>query len=193
MSRKAFLIWGLGIIHVKATLLAVAMYLSLSKIIGPEAMGPDLIRIQFFVTLTGFGTILFFRFNSIGRRKRILALCLPFYIGSTIAMALFASVYLIDFIGNSGAQERFSQAIGEWARLDDPKPASPWNWKHKIDLILVTLPGHYLINWGLFALLWFGSLDPRKPGKGKLNGLIQTVGRKFKPAQPVIKLGVSHG
>jgi len=46
----------------------------------------------------------------------------------------------------------------------------------KIKFVLYLVPAYYLGMWSLFALLWFGSLDPRTPSK---NGFIRFMKHGF--------------
>lgn len=165
MKRKAFLIWGLVIIQFNVTLIAVAIYLSLSKIIDAKVIAPGLGIVQLLVTLFGFGLILHFRFKETGRRTWFLVLCLPFYLISLFIGGLFMLGDLaLDIFG---AHDRLFGAIGEWAALDDPKPASPFSTIRKLDYAIFSIPSQYLGQWGLFVLLWLGCLDPRKPSKNR--------------------------
>jgi hypothetical protein len=63
----------------------------------------------------------------------------------------------------------------EWSNSADPTSTARFTVKHKIDYIIVMLPLHYLTNWSLFALLWFGSLDPRTPSKGRFAKFVKPV------------------
>lgn len=165
MSRKAFLIWGLAIIQFSVTLVAVAIYLSLSKVIDAKAIAPSLGIAQLLVPLFGFSFILHLRFKETGRRNRVLALCLSFYLLSLVIGTPFIFGYLMSDI--FGAQDRLFGAIREWGALDDPKPASPFSTIRKLDYAIFSIPSQYLVQWGLFILLWFGCLDPRKPSKNR--------------------------
>ena len=90
-----------------------------------------------------------------------------YFLSFPFVLFLTVTPYATYVVTESGAYTRFNEAIGEWARQDDPKSLTPWSFKHKIDYILILLPMHFLGQLGLFALLWFGSLDPRKPSKNR--------------------------
>jgi len=165
MSRKAFLIWGLAIITLGVLNASIMHLLVLSKVIDFEAVKIPFTFAQLLLPIIGFGTLLGLRFIEIGRRKRTLFLCLLFCFFSMPYAGIFSHLYFDLIFENSDALTRFNEAIGEWARQDDPKAETPWSFKHKIDYILAMMPMHILSSWNLFALLWFGSLDPRKPSK----------------------------
>ncbi len=172
MSRKAFLIWGLVIIQFAATSRAILMYLALSKIIDVNPVGFVPGDIQMLAVIIGFGVILHLRFKTIGRRKRVLALCLPFFLASMFLGGFLTMGYIMSDV--FGAHDRFFSAIPVWAEMEDPKPATPWTSMQKWDYILFSMPAFYLMNLGLFALLWFGSLDPRKPSKNRMVQFFKT-------------------
>ena len=173
MSRKAFLIWGLVIVSFTPMATAAIQYLGISKIIDVKAMNQasDYLAVTYLIGIPiAFGTVLHLRFKDIGRRKRILALCLSLYIISLPLTWYLSSLYAAQ----SGATERFMGAIGEWANMSDPKSETPWTHKHAINYALASLPSNYLAQLGLFALLWFGSLDPRKPSKNRFVQFMKT-------------------
>ena len=167
MSRKAFLIWGLVIIQFNVTLYAVATYLAFSNVIDAKAVGLPLDIVTILVVLIGFFSILFLRFKKIGRRTRVLILLAPFYIFTATASTWLTLPYHDFIVANSGAQDRFSYAIYEFSKLEGQDQSAVWTVREKIDYILILMPAHYFGNWGLFALLWFGSLDPRSPSQNK--------------------------
>jgi hypothetical protein len=175
MSRKAFLIWGLAIITLGVLSVGVLQFLGLSKIIDLKAVLTPYSFAQLLLPIIGFGILLHLRFKEIGRRKRTLALCLIFYILSMPYAGILSLIYNDLIFENSSAQTRFYEAIGEWARQDNPKAETPWSFKHKIDYILAMMPMHILSSWNLFALLWFGSLDPRTPSKGRFAKFVKPV------------------
>jgi len=174
MSRKSFLIWGFVIIHLNVTAYAIMMYLALSKNIDPETTGGMINDGIFLMHLVGFGAILYMRFKTIGRRKRVLALCLPFFILSGI----LGSFLMLGFVTLDifGAHDRYFNVITEWSKTGDPALPVSWTVSQRLDYILLTwVPAFYLTYWGLFALLWFGSLDPRTPGKGRFGKFVKRI------------------
>ena len=83
----------------------------------------------------------------------------------------------------TGAYDRFFDPIADWANLDDPKPVTPWTAKQRVGFVLYHVPVMYLTQLGLFALLWFGSLDPRTPSKNRFVQFMKTgFQRKEGPA-----------
>ena len=181
MSRKAFLIWGLAIIQTPVTLVAILAYLSISKLITPEALNAIvqvMYPVLFALILIGFGTLLYLRFGTIGRRKRILALCLPFYFLS-LFVAAFLTIPLLDIIDFTG---RGLMPIVD--AIVDGQSITTWM---KMRFVLLLAPGFYLANWGLFALLWFGNLDPRTPSKNRIVQFFKT-GFKVKDRPKAVKL-----
>lgn len=177
MSRKSFLILGLVIIQFTVTISAVLGYLILAEIIDANINDLNLL-----ITAIGFGVILHLRFKTVGRRKHVLALCLPFFIVSLLLGVFLAAGYLMLDI--FGAHARYFNVIHEWAKLEDPKAPLSWSVAQRMDYVFFTLPAHYLQNWGLFALLWFGSLDPRTPSKSKVIQFMKT-GFQRKPKKRV--------
>lgn len=167
MSRKAFIIWGLVIISLSPITVAVVQYLGLSRLIEIDSVGLNLTLGTFFLTPLAFGALLHLRFKEIGRRKRILVLCIGLYL-FTLTMTNPSTLYNDYVIMDSGAQTRFIEAIGEWAQTHDADSLMTWTVKQKLDYVLIMLPMSYLHNWGLFALLAFGSLDPRKPSNNRV-------------------------
>ena len=164
MSRKAFLIWGLAIIAFFVAAHAVISYLSLSKMIDVKTIGATAMNGIITCTILGFAIILHLRFKAIGRRKRTLALCLPFFIASIFAGGFAAVGFLMADI--FGAHDKYFNVISEWAALPEPKPAPTWSTAETLNYVFLQFTSTILISyWGLFALLWFGSLDPRKPSK----------------------------
>ena len=175
MNRKAFLIWGLVIISFYPIASAITGFLALSNIIDAKRAATNLVFTCLIGVTFAFGVVLHLRFKKIGRRKRILTLCIFLYMLSlTITPFNLATLYNDYIVTNSAAYARFHAALGEWTKSDIMTNTSPWSLKHKIDYILVMLPGHYLVQIGLFALLWFGSLDPRIPSKSKIIQFMKT-------------------
>lgn len=164
MSRKAFLIWGLVIISCLPVFIAASQYLGVSRIIDLNKAAVVSAIVAFIVVPFLFGIILHLRFKLIGRRKRILALCIFLFL-ITLIMPGPAMLYNDHVVANSGAESRFFGAIREWSQTHDANTLVVWTQKQIIDYILITFPMHYIGQWSLFALLWFGSLDPRKPSK----------------------------
>lgn len=163
MSRKAFLIWGLVIISLSVISYATMTYFSLSKTIGGAA-GGKIGESILLATIACFGLILHLRFKTIGRRKRILAICLPFFIASWITGAFLAFGFMSADV--FGAYDRYFSVIKDWPKNDDFAGPVSWTMGQRLDFTLLwCVPGFCLSNWGLFALLWFGSLDPRTPSK----------------------------
>ena len=172
MSRKSFLIWGLVIVQLSVTASAVLMYLSLVNIVDTKTVGGTLNDLKSVAVFISFGIILHLRLKTVGRRKRILALCLSFYVAAMFLGAfLFLGYVMLDALGG---HDRYFDVIHQWAKLEDPKPAVSWTVKQRLDLVLCWVPGHYLYHWGLFALLWFGSLDPRTPSKNRFVQFFKT-------------------
>jgi hypothetical protein len=166
MSRKTFLIWGLVIIQIYPIGIAVLQYLGFSRLIDVKTIGFNLAIVLVVLPLIAFVAILFVRFIEIGRRKRALLLCIPLYIALTFVGGLLTIPYTDYIITYSGAQDRFYGAISDWAEANSSQEMT-WTVKQKLDYILIMLPFAYLSQLGLFALLWFGSLDPRKPSQGR--------------------------
>lgn len=158
MSRKTFLIWGLVIIQLEVTLMTIMGYLAFSEIIDIGTVAPLLIPANFLFTTFGFGIILFSRIRATGRKQLLLLACFLFYVASiTIASVPVSSyLYLVDF-ANNGLNPFVNQLLAE-------EGVSTWM---KARIMLFIIPALYLGNWGLFALLWFGSLDPRTPSKNR--------------------------
>ena len=174
MSRKSFLIWGLVVISVSVMLAAIIQYLAFSKIIDPKALGVNLYALVSYAGIISFATILIIRLKGISWRKKGAALCIsaPLYIVFTILGALLASGYVM--LDVFGAHDRFFDAIPEWTKLSEPKSATPWTVMERIEYVLFWVPGFYLMNLGLFALLAFGSLDPRTPSKNRVVQFLKT-------------------
>jgi len=183
MSRKAFLIWGLVIISLLPVIIAILQYLGFSKLIAIKSTGVISAAALLIATPIAFGTILHLRFKEIGRRKRILALCIFLYL-FTLTMTGPSMLYNDLVITNSGAESRFYGAIAEWAKTNPTDSIITWTLKQKLDYILVMLPMSFINQWGLFALLWFGSLDPRTPSKTRLGQFFKT-GFQLKKTPPL--------
>lgn len=181
MSRKAFLIWGLIIIQFYVTVMAIVTYLGVSKIIDLKESGLYIGLFQLIMPISAFGSLLFMRFKSIGRKKRTLAVCLPFYLFSSIATTSMAGLYMeiVDFSGQ--AMMPFVNGITEGGGVK--------TWI-KIKFVLYLVPAHYLGMWSLFVLLWFGSHDPRTPSK---NGFIRFIKHGFaRKSGPSVQTHVSE-
>ena len=173
MSRKSFIIWGLVIISLYPITVAVVQYLGLSRIIEISSAGLFLAMGLLFGMPLAFGTLLHLRFKEIGRRKRVLALCIFLYV-ITLTMANPSMLYNDYVIMDSGAQTRFFEAIGTWSQTHDADTLMVWTVKQKLDYVLIMMPSAYIMNWGLFALLAFGSLDPRTPSKNRVVQFFKT-------------------
>ena len=194
MSRKSFIIWGLLIIQLSVTGVAVTQYLTFSKVIDIRELGAFLPVGQLLLPAIAVGIILHFRFKKIGHRKRTLALCMFLYLYSITMPNIPATLYSDYVIMGSDIQTRFHQAIGEWAKLDDPKSGTPWTAIQKIEYICLMLPPSYLAHWNIAALLWFGSLDPRKPSKNRVVQFFKTgFQRKSRSAVQTNLTEVAHG
>jgi len=115
----------------------------------------------FFCTLFfGFGALLWRRFETIGRRKRALAWCALFYVISWLFTVIYAAFYPIDFIINEAAHDKFFGHIYTWHKNGGTGPL--WTPLQKIEYIIsAQMPSRYFGIWPLFALLWFGSRDPK--------------------------------
>jgi len=174
MSRKAFLIWGLVTISLAVMSYATMMYFSLSKIISGTDGGMIIDGI-ILSTVAAFGLILYLRFKTVARRRGILLLCLSFYIASSVIGAfLMLGLIMLDIFG---AHDRYFNVILEWSKTNDPSLPVSWTVGQRLDYILLSwVPAFCMFNWGLFVLLWFGSLDPRTPSK---NGFIRFMKHGF--------------
>ena len=166
MSRKAFLIWGLVMIQLVIIAHAVLAYLTLSKIVDVRTVGVTVIDSILIFIVMSFGIILHLRFKALGRRKRVLAFCLPSFLISVCAGGFLTFGFVMSDI--FGAHDRYFNVIHEWAALPEPKPALTWTTAERLNFIFLSIiPANILGYWGLFALLWFGSLDPRTPSKNR--------------------------
>jgi len=156
MSRKAFVLWGLGLFHAYLLIIAIVAYMVISKIIPRDilrsALNPG--PLLSIALMASYGVILWKRFNVVGRRKRTLIWCFIFYLVATALGSFMVMFYLdaADFASN--AMMPFVHASLEGG--------VPTVWI-KMRFTLYLIPGFYLGNWGLFALLWFGSRDPKAP------------------------------
>ena len=185
MSRKAFLIWGLVIINLAVAFTAIIQYLVFSKILDINELGFNLHSMIYNLTIVSFAALLFLRFKSLSWRKTITALILgsPLFIFFTVIGGSLALVYVMGLESITGAYDRFFDPITGWANLDDPKPVTPWTAKQRVGFVLYHVPVMYLTQLGLFALLWFGSLDPRTPSKNRFVQFMKTgFQRKEGPA-----------
>ena len=174
MSRKAFIIWGLVIIQLSVTASAVLMYLTLSEVIGLKSNLGIVALGQFFGPIIILGVILHLRFKQIGRRKRILAFCIFLYLFSLTTINYPAMLYNDYVVMNSDTHAQFWQAAYDWTKSDTPESMSRWTAMQKIKYVSLDLPAYYLVYWSLFALLWFGSLDPRTPSKNRIVQFFKT-------------------
>ena len=165
MTRKAFLIWGLVIIHLVVALMGIAANLTLSKLIDITAFSRYIFLAPLIIPVLAFGPILYFRFRSTGRRRRVLLACLPFYV--------------LSFIIGSAAVMPYLQIVGFQTQGLDPillalaEERTITTWM-KLRFTLILCSAYYVILWGLFALLWFGSLDPRNPSKNRLVNAVKS-------------------
>ena len=193
MSRKAFLICGLIIILTATLSFAILMYLALSQIIDVKSAK---LAAPVFHLLVPFaiGSLLYLRFKAVDRRKRILGLCAVFYITALFLSAVPATLYYQHVVFNSGGTERFFMAIQDTARLENLKSGLQFTPKQKIDFILALLPLYPISQWGLFALLWFGSLDPRTPSENRFVQFMKTgVHWKEISARRAVTAQQAHG
>jgi len=156
MSRKRFLIWGLGLIHLYVSVMAVMSYLYISRTVPIEvaetALSPaSICNITLIVT---FGILLWKRFRRIGQRKRTLIWCLLFHLVAVCIAVFPITVYLntSEFFSNAMMSIVNTRVAGDEVTF----------WMN-VRFVLYLVPGFYLGNWGLFALLWFGSRDPKAP------------------------------
>ena len=176
MSRKAFLIWGVVVLSSAPIATAIIQILAFSEFIDHSQSAEFMNQASVFLAIAHlfgfppvFGTILYLRLKEIGRRKSIVGLCTFLFIFIFITYvttpSILATLYDDHIVQDSGAVTRFWAASAEWARQTDPQTSTPWTLKQICDFILITTPMHFLNQWGLFALLWFGTLDPRTPSK----------------------------
>lgn len=169
MSQKAFLIWGLMIIQFYVTVMSSVTFLGISKVIDLSEASLYVGLFQLIMPALAFGTLLYVRFKGIGRGKLTLLAFLPFYFLSHIPTTFMVFLYMetIDFTGQ--AMMPFVNSMTE--------DGSVKTWA-KMKYVLYLAPAHYLGMWALFALLWFGSLDPRKPSKNRIVQFFKTGFRK---------------
>ena len=155
MSRKHFLIWGLGLIHLYILTGASGMYLAGSNITSYE-ITKDVFSVLYLFILVAFTVLLWKRFKQIGRKKRTLIWCALFYVIATVIgmSVLSLSNYFEFMIYETGF---FDRSLASFKSTGAP------SFLIKIELILRLLPAFYIVQWGLFALLWFGSRDPKAP------------------------------
>ena len=97
--------------------------------------------------------------------------------------------FLVTFYDNhivkdSGAMARFWAAMVESSKQNPYQSVTPWTFKHVLNSVLINLP-HFLGQIGLFAFLWFGSLDPRTPSK---NLIVQFFKTGFQPKTTVAQI-----
>ena len=162
MSRKRFIIWGLGIIHAYLIVWAIGLYLTFSMVLPKDIFFTHLSFLFFCTLFFGFGALLWRRFETIGRRKRALAWCALFYVVSWLFTVICIAPYAMDFIINETANDKFFDHIYTWK--DNGGIGSLWTPLQKIEYIFFgQMPSRYFGIWPLFALLWFGSRDPKAP------------------------------
>ena len=162
MSRKRFLIWGLGLIHAYLILWAIGLYLMLSKIIPSDLFVLKLSALFALTLFFGFGVLLWKRFKTTGRRKLTLIWCTLFYVVAWLFTVIFVALYPFDIIFYEAAHDKFFSHIRTWHENGGSGPL--WTPMQKIEYILVgQIPSRYFGIWPLFALLWFGSRDPKAP------------------------------
>ena len=165
MSKKAFVIWGLVIIQLYVTVRIILLYLVFSKII--DVTHPVFSPALNYWPVIAFGIILYFRSKTVVHQKRFLALSVPIYLIFTMVGVGLVYLYVTKVYMESDAVIRFHGAIGDWARNGTGTEMS-WTLEQKLDNILALTPIIYLGNLGLFALLWFGSLDPNTPSQNQI-------------------------
>jgi len=168
MSRKHFVIWGLGLFLLVILTMASMTYLLISKIISIDFVKSNLIT-TLFLNLTlpiGFSLILWKRFSTIGRSKLTLIPCFIFIVLATALGSRLASIYLeaSDFAGNA-MMPIVDAAI-------DGNVATVWI---RVKYMLYLLPGIFLVHWGFLALLALGCMEPKHP-----NSIWQKTKRVFK-------------
>lgn len=165
MSKKAFVIWGLAIIQLYVTAIALTQYLAFSKII--DVTNPILSSALNYWPIIAFGTILYLRSKTDLHQKGFWALSIPLYLVFSGIGAGLVYLYLTGIYMESEGANRFVDAIHDWAKNNETGTEMSWTVKQKLDNILVLIPVSYLGNLGLFALLWFGSLDPNTPSQNQ--------------------------
>ncbi|WP_189580390.1 hypothetical protein [Litorimonas cladophorae] len=158
MSKKTFVLSGLLLIHAYFLTVAASMYLRASKANDYS----DLSVAFYLVILLVLFTMLWKRFQTVGRKKRTLVWCAIFWLPSVIigTYALHLSPYMSIMIFDAGF----------WHELQTTtRTESGWSTAVKIEFVLPMFPANYVIHWGLFALLWFGAQTPkgRSPSAGR--------------------------
>ena len=156
MSRKAFIIWGLGLINTYALGKALLTYLTFSNIIELEALQTSLWPISSFFDALWiiFGVVLWKRLRASGYPIRTFFLCFLFGIAA-FTLSVFPVIAFHDVAGfHTHALMPIVDAKGAGS--------DPTVWMN-VKISLYMLSAFYIQQWGLFALLWFGSRDPKAP------------------------------
>ena len=154
MSRNRFVIWGMGFFLLFLLSMATLTFLLISKIIPIDALNPAVPLFLYLILPIGFSIILWKRFSAIGRSKLTLIPCFIFIVLATVRGGWLTSLYLdaSDFVGNAMMPIVYAAIDGNdvtvWMRA-----------KYTLYLLL----GTFIVNWGFFALLSVGSMDPKAP------------------------------
>ena len=114
MSRKAFILWGLGLIHAYLIVWAIGLYLTFSMVFPKDIFFTHLSFLFFCTLFFGFGALLWRRFETIGRRKRALAWCALFYVGAWLFTIIFLWPHIMDLTSYEAVADKFFDHIYTW-------------------------------------------------------------------------------
>ena len=164
MSRKAFIIWGLALIHLHILTIATLQYFALSRIISIEVFKsyvPAGVLLLLGAVIISFGLVLWKKLDA-KRAKKIgtLALCFLF-----ILISFGVSGPLIMLYTETGL---YSNTTGQLykemgAFFKNGGIGNPWDIGQTLTFVSAHIPAFYISMWGFFALLAVGSMDPNSP------------------------------
>jgi len=183
MSRKAFILWGLALIHLHILTITILQYLALSQIISIEVFksyAPAGVLLLLGAVIISFGLVLWKKLKA-KRAKKIgtLALCFLFIVTSFGVSGPLVMLYTETGLYSNTTGQLYKE-VG--AFFKNGGTGNPWNMRQTLTFVSAQIPASYIAMWGFFALLAFGSMDPKHP-----NSIWQKLKRSMKRA-PKIRL-----
>ena len=172
MNRKAFILSGLFLIALAALLTALLCFLLLSRII-PENMASNTVGYYQLVSqvtiLLAFGFLIWKRLNFIGKSHQFKACFLAGLLATIIISLNLLPLFLVVYLGINPL-DFLSDEIAHWANSGGEGKFS-FSTYSKIKASGLTALSSAVMNWPLFAAIYFCAKGPKSP-RGNKTALI---------------------
>ena len=164
MNRKAFILSGVFLIALAALFTALLCFLMLSKLI-PGNIAAYLQLFFQVAVLLAFGLLIWKRLNFIRKSHQFRACFLAGLLATIIISLNVLPLFIIDYVGIN-PMDFLSDEIAHWANSGSEGKFS-FSTYVKIKASALTALFSVVMNWPLFAAIYFCAKGPKSPSGDK--------------------------